>query len=232
MLIAIEGIDGAGKGTQAKQLLERTRNLGYTTELLSFPRYRDTHSSRMVEAYLNGEFGILQEVPPAFAATLFALDRMESRSHLEKMQRDHDLVIVDRYVTSNLAYQSARVPMPERTMFSEWLLNLEYEVYGLPKPDYTLFLDVPALTSQKLVARKDSRAYTEEVYDLHERDTTYLSNVRKVYHWLISLHILAPCYLINCQNHNGALREINDIGQEICNAVVKQINIKTVGQTK
>ncbi|MCY4159349.1 MAG: dTMP kinase [Bacteroidetes bacterium] len=224
MLIAIEGIDGAGKGTQARQLLERVRKLGYSAKLVAFPRYEDTHSSRMVAAYLNGEFGSLREVPPAFAATLFALDRMESRSHLEEMQNNHELVIVDRYVSSNLAYQSARISIPERTVFAEWLLDLEYGVYGLPKPDLTFFLDIPAVTSKKMVALKETRAYTKDVHDLHEQNSTYLSNVRKVYHWLISLHILDPCCIIQCHNNGGALREIDNIGQEICDLVVRQIN--------
>ena len=224
MLVAIEGIDGAGKGTQAKQLLERTRSLGYTAELLSFPRYKDTHSSEMVAAYLNGKFGTLQEVPPAFAATLFALDRMESRPHLEQMCRDHELVIVDRYVASNLAYQSARIAMPERMMFMEWLSNLEYGVYRLPKPDVTFFLDIPSRASQKLVARKEIRTYTEQVYDLHERDVEYLTRVKEVYHWLISLHMLDPLQMIDCHDHDGTLRDMDDIGQEICDLSVQLIN--------
>ena len=224
MLIAIEGIDGAGKGTQSKQLLAHIRNLGYAAELLSFPRYKITHSSKMITAYLNGEFGVLQDVPPAFAATLFALDRMESRTRLEQMCRECDLVIADRYVASNAAYQSARIAMSERTMFVEWLLNLEYEVYRLPKPDLTFFLDVHTFTSKELVAKKETRIYTEQVYDLHERDLTYLSNVREAYHWLIGLQILDPLHIIDCQDRGGALRGMNDIGREICDLAVQHKN--------
>ncbi|MCY3487016.1 MAG: dTMP kinase [Bacteroidetes bacterium] len=224
MLIAIEGIDGSGKGTQATQLLERTRNLGYTSELVSFPRYNDTHCSKMVAAYLNGEFGTLEEVPPVFAATLFALDRLESLAHIERACEENDLVIVDRYVASNLAYQSARITNPERARFTEWLFNLEYEIYDLPKPDLTLFLEVPAHTSKELVAQKETRTYTEKVYDLHERDSTYLSSVREVYHALITSKVIDPCLIIDCQDRHGALRAMGDIGQEICDAVVQHKN--------
>ena len=224
MLIAIEGIDGSGKGSQGAQLLERTRNLGYTSELVSFPRYKDTHCSKMVAAYLNGEFGTLEEVPPVFAATLFALDRLESRAHIERACKENDLVIVDRYVASNLAYQSARITNPERARFTEWLFNLEYEIYDLPKPDLTLFLEMPAHTSKELVARKEARTYTEDVYDLHERDSTYLSSVREVYHALIASRIIDPCLIIDCQDRHGTLRAMDDIGQEVCDAVVQYKN--------
>ena len=224
MLIAIEGIDGSGKGTQATQLLERTRNLGYTSELISFPRYKDTHCSKMVAAYLNGKFGTLEEVPPVFAATLFALDRLESRAHIERAYKENDLVIVDRYVASNLAYQSARITNPERARFTEWLFNLEYEIYDLPKPDLTLFLEVPAHTSKELVARKEARTYTEKVYDLHERDSMYLSSVRGVYHALITSRFIDPCLIIDCQDRHGILRGMDDIGQEVCGAVIQYKN--------
>lgn len=227
MLIAFEGIDGSGKGTQATQLLERTRNLGYTSELVSFPRYKDTHCSKMVAAYLNGEFGTLEEVPPVFAATLFALDRLESRTHIERACEENDLVIVDRYVASNLAYQSARITNPERARFTEWLYSLEYEIYDLPKPDLTLFLEVPAHTSKELVARKGTRTYTKKVYDLHERDAMYLTSVREVYHALITSRIIDPCLIIDCQDRNGTLRGMNDIGQEVCDAVVQYKNSST-----
>ncbi len=227
MLIAIEGIDGSGKRTQAVQLLERSRKLGDTSELVSFPRYKVTHGSKMIASYLNGEFGTLEEVSAVFAATLFALDRLESRPHIELACEKNDLVIVDRYVASNLAYQSARVTIPERGRFTEWLFNLEFEIYGLPKPDLTIFLDIPVHTSRELVARKEARTYTEEVYDLHERDSTYLRNVREVYHELINSQVVDPCLIIDCQDRHGSLRAMDDIGQDVWAAVVQYKNSNT-----
>ncbi len=224
MLISIEGIDGAGKGTQARQLLDHARSSGYTAELISFPRYTYTHCSKMVAAYLNGEFGRLERVPPAFAATLFALDRMESRLHIEQLCEQHELIIVDRYVASNLAYQSARITMPERIEFTQWLLNLEYEVFDLPKPDLTLFLDIPSQISKELIARKETRSYTEDAYDLHERDSDYLSNVRQIYHWLIGSRYLDPCLVVNCMDPNGVLRDLENIGQEVYDLVVQHLD--------
>jgi len=223
MLVAIEGIDGSGKGTQAKKLLDRFRNLRCTCELISFPRYQATHSSKMVAAYLNGQFGDLSQIPPAFAATLFALDRMESREYLEEMCRSHELVIVDRYVASNLAYQSTRISQPERSLFIDWLYDLEFGAYGLPKPDVTIFLNIPVVTSQELVARKDTRAYTEDVYDLHERDSEYLSRVRESYLRLIETQRIDHCHVIECLDHQGRLRQIDDLSDEIYSRVVQNI---------
>ncbi len=227
MLIAIEGIDGSGKRTQAVQLLGRSRKLGYRSELVSFPRYKVTHGSKMIAAYLNGEFGTLEEVPAVFAATLFALDRIESRPYIELACEKNDLVIVDRYVASNLAYQSARITIPERGRFTEWLFNLEFEIYELPKPDLTIFLDIPVHTSRELVAQKEARTYTEEVYDLHERDSTYLRNVREVYHELINSQVIDPCLIIDCQDRHGSLRAMDDIGQDVWDAVVQYKNSNT-----
>jgi len=224
MLVAIEGIDGSGKGTQARELVNRLNESGHTAELISFPRYDVTHSSKMIASYLNGEFGQLSEVPPSFAATLFALDRMESRSYIHKVCSQNELVIVDRYVASNLAYQTARAPASEQEGFSRWLYQLEYQIYNLPVPDMTIFLDVSALTSRKLVARKETRSYTKEVYDIHEGNSKYLSEVRDMYLWLIKSRIIDPCHLVECMSYEETLRKKSEIGQEIYDVVIHRIN--------
>ena len=162
MLVAIEGIDGSGKGTQAQLLLERARGTGYTAALLSFPQYQVTQSSMWIAEYLKGDFGELDEVPPLFAGMMFALDRYESKNHIMHLLNEHDLVIMDRYVASNLAYQGARVANNDRTKFIDRLLKLEYEIYGLPKPNLTLFLDMPVAFSEYLISERGTRAYTED----------------------------------------------------------------------
>ncbi len=224
MLVAIEGIDGSGKGTQSRELVTRLTKLGHTAELLSFPRYDATNASQMIAAYLTGKFGDISETLPEFAAILFAMDRMESRDHLQTLLRQNEVVVVDRYVASNLAYQCARILAEKRDLFLNWLLQLEYMIYSLPKPDVTLFLDVPAVTSQKLVSQKETRTYTKEVYDIHERNTGYLTNVRDTYHWLIDTNVIDPCYVIRCVNQEDILREMSDIGQEVCDVVIQRLS--------
>ncbi len=241
MLVAIEGIDGAGKGTQSQKLLDRARKEGYAAKLLSFPRYKITQSSKWIAEYLRGDYGKLQEVDPLFAGMLFALDRFESCEKIKGLLSRCDLVITDRYVASNWAYQSARCRErgDDPMMFVDRLLSLEYDIYGLPKPNLTLFLDMPVAFSENLISERGARGYTaddeivmemlEEVgkptkgYDIHEENTEYLHAVHEMYYQLIKSRYMNPCEVINCQNENGVLRGKEDIAQEVWSAVQSKL---------
>lgn len=245
MLVAIEGIDGSGKGTQAQMLLERARGMGCTAALLSFPRYQVTQSSKWIAEYLKGDFGELDEVPPLFAGMMFALDRFESKNLIMHLLNEHDLVIMDRYVASNLAYQGARVAyddrpiFDERTKFIDRLRNLEYDIYGLPEPDLTVFLDMPVAFSEYLISERGGRTYTAEDatfkeiaelvdippgrYDIHEENTVYLHTVHKMYYQLIRTNDMYPHEVINCQNEEGRLRSREDIAREVWSAVERKL---------
>ena len=245
MLVAIEGIDGSGKGTQAQMLLERARGMGFNAALLSFPRYQVTQSSLWIAEYLKGDFGELNEVPPLFAGMLFALDRFESKNQIMHSLNEHDLFILDRYVASNLAYQGARVAyddrpiFDERTKFIDRLRNLEYDIYGLPEPDLTVFLDMPVAFSERLISERGARAYTaiddtlryiaeqEGIrhgrYDIHEENTEYLHAVHEMYYQLVKSNYMYPHEVINCQNKDGKLRSKEDIAREVWNAVEEKL---------
>lgn len=185
-LIAIEGIDGSGKGTQATRLCSALAARGWRCKLWSFPRYRDTRFGAQIGAYLNGKFGALHEVHPLLAALLFAGDRLESRGLLLQSLTEHDVVLCDRYVPSNIAHQGAKLHGAERTELMQWIESLEYEVYALPRPDMVLWLDMPVAQAQELIARKAKRDYTERAADLQEADAAYLEQVRSVYAELAS----------------------------------------------
>ena len=237
--MAIEGIDGSGKGTQAQMLLDRAREMGYTTALLSFPQYQVTQSSKWIAEYLKGDFGELDEVPPFFAGMMFALDRYESKNQIMDSLNEHDLVIMDRYVASNLAYQGARIANDDRSRFVDRLLKLEYEIYGLPKPELTLFLDMPVAFSEFLISERGTRAYTaddeikgataEQVdvplgrYDIHEENTEYLHAVHEMYQRLIQSNDMYPHEVINCKNKDGRLRSREDIAREVWSAVEEKL---------
>ncbi len=96
LLIAIEGIDGSGKGTQAARLQASLTRRGLKAALISFPRYQETFFGARIGDFLNGRFGSLEEVHPFLAATLFAGDRLESRSFLNEAIVSHDVVVLDR----------------------------------------------------------------------------------------------------------------------------------------
>src|SRR5215207_4411933 len=154
MLIAIEGIDGAGKRTQAELLRDRIRRNDSTVGLISFPRYNETVFSRSIARYLNGEYGPLHSVDPRFVALLYAGDRLESRELIVSSEQSNDFVISDRYVASNYAYQAARIKVDSRWEFIEWLAQIEHEAHKVPKARLTIYLDIPVATSSDLVRRK------------------------------------------------------------------------------
>ncbi|OAI51422.1 thymidylate kinase, partial [Planctomyces sp. SCGC AG-212-M04] len=180
-LIAIEGIDGSGKGTQAGLLRDALAARGLKTTLISFPRYRETFFGARIGDFLNGRFGSLDEVHPFLAATLFAGDRLESRPMLIQALETHDVVVLDRYVASNIAHQAAKRTGDERRTLAQWILNLEFDVNQLPRPDLAILLDLPASTAQTLIAKKNARTYTDRAADLQEADAAYLEEVRQVY---------------------------------------------------
>ena len=107
MLLAIEGIDGAGKGTLCKAILTKAQAKGIRAASLSFPRYGETQFSEVVAKYLRGEMGSIDQVPVRYAALLYGGDRFESRDRLLALIAENDLVVLDRYVHSNIAYNAA-----------------------------------------------------------------------------------------------------------------------------
>lgn len=181
VLIALEGIDGAGKRTQTVRLQERAEAAGLTAAWISFPRYRQTLAAAAIEDYLAGAFGDIASVPPRFSAAMYALDRYESRGELQRLLDGHDLVIVDRYVASNLAYQGARVPEPDRDEFARWLYALEHRVLGLPVPHQTIFLDVPVDVAARRIGRRREEGESALSEDIYERSLAYLEQCRETY---------------------------------------------------
>jgi dTMP kinase len=186
VLLAIEGLDGSGKATQTALLQARAQAQGLRVATLAFPRYGASAYAAAIAEYLNGAFGPLASVDPHFAAVLYAMDRYAARDHLLDLIANHDLVILDRYVSSNLAYQGARVAPEARARFITWLSALEYGNLRLPAADLTLYLAMPVTAAAELVARKQRRDYTDRKADLHEADTRYLAACQAVYTELLA----------------------------------------------
>lgn len=215
MLIAIEGIDGSGKGTQAAKLNAYFQGSGRRSTLLSFPRYQQTAFGQKVGDFLNGRFGSLESVHPLLVSLLFAGDRFESRDLIHQAIADHDIVICDRYVASNVAHQGAKVSEHERQELINWIQHLEYSIYQLPPAQLTLFLDIPVQHAQQLIAAKARRSYTEKAADLQEADANYLRQVREVY---LELATGPKWTRIPCLN-DGQLRTVDEISSDIVSAV-------------
>ena len=174
MLIVIEGIDGSGKATQTKLLVEHLRREHYPVETLDFPQYRANFFGRLARRYLDGEFGPPTAVNPYLASTLYALDRWESSSIIRQWLETGHAVILDRYVESNLIHQAAKVAAAEQAEFSAWLLTMEYQVLHLPKPDLPIFLHLPMQVAYQLLR---PRNYS---LDGHERELQHLEAAERM----------------------------------------------------
>ncbi len=216
MLIAIEGIDGSGKGTQAGLLIEALNGCGLTTELFSFPRYNTTKGGEAVGEYLNGKFGNpVDEVDPKLAALLYALDRFESREDLLAQLAVKDVVVCDRYVPSNLAHQCAKLKAEDGEALCAWLNHLEYGIYSLPVPNLVIQLDLDIDLAKTLIAKKAARSYTTKAADGHEADLAYLNKVRW---WYNNLHIKTlyeEWRRINVGDGIGGIKPVEKVTAEI-----------------
>ena len=216
LLLAIEGIDGAGKGTQAALLAETAARAGYRVASFRFPRYDDNPFSAAIASYLNGDLGGLDEVHPALSALLYACDRFHARPELVAALERHDLVVCDRYVASNLAHQGAKLEGEERARLLDWLLDVEYREFALPRPDLVVLLDAPAALARELVGRKGARAYTTLEADIHESAAGHGDASRAIY---LELARDGGWLVVQAAGADGALRSVDEIGDEIWAAV-------------
>jgi dTMP kinase len=126
-------------------------------------------------------------------------------------------VLADRYIGSNLAHQTARVPAGKRAEFLSWIEHLEYRIYGLPRENLVLYLRVPPVEAQSLVAQKSARSYTEAQKDLLESSLRHLEDAAQMYDLLSRRPNWAtiPCF----DEARHAMRSPGEIAAEVFNAV-------------
>jgi len=211
-LIAVEGIDGSGKHTQVELLTNKLKAYGHSVYSTGFPQY-DSWFGKMVGQFLNGELGPLESVDPHFTALLYAGDRFEAKPKLEAALNNGQIVLADRYIGSNLAHQTARVPSAKRSAFLDWIEHLEYGIYGLPRESLILYLRVPPSEAQKLVTQKSARSYTSAQKDLLEASLRHLEDAAGMYD---ALSRRAPWATIQCFDaKRNAMREPIEIAAEV-----------------
>jgi dTMP kinase len=220
-LVVLEGIDGSGKGTQSALLSQSLTQHGLHAPLLSFPRYQSTFFGQRIGEFLDGQFGGLDQLDPFLVSLLYAGDRFESRDLLARAREEGDIVVLDRYVPSNIAHQAAKADSPRREVLRAWIERIEYEIFALPRPDLVILLDIPLQASQELISRKNRRTYTDRANDLQEADTSYLGRVREVYLNLArqdNWRVIPVC-------QGARLRSIDEIGNEISRTVREVLNL-------
>ena len=209
-IIVIEGLDGSGKATQTALLAKKLSDRGEKVRRLEFPDY-DSPGSSLVKMYLGGEFGSKPEDVNAYAASAFyAVDR--AASFLADWKTDYQsgtLFLCDRYCTSNIIYQMAKVGDGERDAFISWQADFEYDKLGLPRPDRVIYLDVSPDVSQRLMEKRYGG--DEAKKDLHESNLGFLLTCRES-----ALYAAEKCgwTIIDCCE-NGEIKPIESISVEI-----------------
>jgi len=214
-LIIIEGGDGSGKKTQLDLLVQYLEN--HSTKkihALDFPQYYSSFHGRTVGRFLSGEFGTLQEVNPYLASLAYVLDRLSVKEQMDEWLEAGDYVLCNRYVTSSMAHQTAKLSGIEREKFLDWIYELEYKKHKLPLEDTVIYLHVPFKVAQKLIAKKDKRKYLKDgKKDIAEEDTRHQLEAEKVYLKLTSRY--KQWVKVDCVGANGRLRSKKSIGREI-----------------
>jgi len=224
-LLALEGIDGAGKHTQLELLKRALEDRGIDHFDLSFPCYQ-SFFGHAVTRYLTGEFGRLDQVDPHFSALLYAGDRLEAKAELEAALATGQLVLADRYVGSNLAHQGARVGPAQREEFLAWVRHLEYEVFGLPREDLVIYLRVPVEESSRRTAARGHRL----ARDIQESDPGHLQAAAVVYDLLAA----QPAWVLveGFDAASGCPRPPEEIHREILALVERRLlsGLATAGE--
>jgi len=179
VLIAIEGVDGAGKRTLSEGLRRAFETAGKSVATLAFPRYGQSVVADVAAEALHGQHGDLASSVYAMAM-LFALDRAGAVDEIERLRRDHDVVILDRYVASNAAYSAARLGQDSGGDAVDWVHRIEYQRLRLPRPDWQVLLAVSAeLAGQRARSRAENEPGRPR--DSYERDDELQQRTGAVY---------------------------------------------------
>lgn len=209
-LIVIEGLDGSGKATQAKLLHDELLREGKKVRQVSFPDY-ESDSSALVKMYLSGAFGSDPSDVNAYAASSFyAVDRYASyKKDWGRFYEDGGIIIADRYTTSNAIHQCSKLPEEEWDAYLNWLFHFEYNLLGIPEPDFVLYLRVDPSVSQKLMTGRYKGH--EEKKDIHEKDVAYLNHCQDAADYCSGK---LSWKKIECAD-GGEMRSIEDIHEDI-----------------
>lgn len=223
MLIVLEGLDGAGKSTQVKKLKEYIISSGRELKYLHFPRFDAPVVGEMIAKFLRGDFGDINQVDPMLVALLYAEDRRDASKMVREWLADGSVVLFDRYVYSNIAFQCAKMEdSDKKEELRDWIFKSEYEDFGIPRPDINIFLDVPiGFVSSKLSETRegDDREYLKGKSDIHEADITFQMKVRQVY--LDQCEKDVSFKRVDCSDPDGNMLPAEDIFNKIKSEIDK-----------
>ena len=219
-IVVIEGTDGCGKETQSRLLVERLGKQNIKAFRQSFPNYGSA-GAKPVETLLSGNLGTNVDALDEYqTSVLFAVDRLFTYKTVLKEHLDKgEVLVLDRYVESNLLYQATRIlDLNKFEEYVNWLINFEYSTLKLPKPDLVIYLNMPPNISKQLIQSRGKK--NDLKTDIYENDDIYMQNV---YERGLKIAQKFDFTIIDCVDKNGKLKTIQDINNEICSKVCNKI---------
>ncbi|MDE1861140.1 MAG: dTMP kinase [Candidatus Micrarchaeota archaeon] len=163
VVICFEGIDGSGKHTQVNLLSGKLAERGIKSRVFSYPDYKSGYGV-IVKKYLEGK--IEMGVDELFL--VFLAEKVRDNAIIGKAMADGEVVILDRYFYSAIAYQCA-------AGFDYGIAKRILEMIKWHRPSVVFYLDVTPEMSQE---RKRKQKHE---LDKHEVDRPYLQKVREYY---------------------------------------------------
>lgn len=190
-LIVIDGGDGSGKTTQSSLLIDYIKKQNIPVKGFDFPRYYSSFHGKFAGRFLAGEFG--NNVSPYLASLAYALDRASAKEEMDQFLSHGGIIVSNRYATSNMAHQGARLAEDKRGEFVDWIDELEYKIHKIPREDIVIYLHVPWVVGMELTKKKGERAYLGNKQDILESDqqhrqeaeAMYLALAKKRKNWVI-----------------------------------------------
>ena len=191
-IIVIEGTDGSGKETQSKKLYEYLTQKGLRVKTYSFPIYSSSTGKIVGGPYLGKkEIGesFFEEtsagVDPLVSSLYYAADRRYNfLNEIYDELFNNDVVILDRYTTSNMGHQAGKAKtIEERNKILKFIEVLEFDLCELPRPDKVIFLHMPFEAAKELRSdRKSTDGNENSESHLRNAERNYL-DIAKIYNW-------------------------------------------------
>lgn len=215
-LIVVEGLDGSGKKIQTNLLINRLKDNNLNVKHLEFPNY-NSRSSELVKMYLQGEISNkAEDINPYLSSIFFAADRGISYIKEWKEIYDNDpntIFIADRYTTSNMLYQTAKIKdIEEKDRYLNWLWDLEFNKIKIPIPDIVFFLNIDNNTAKNLITNRPNKINNGTTKDIHENNSIFQEKSYKNVEYLVKKY---GWINIDCLNENKELKKIDEIHEEI-----------------
>lgn len=222
-LIVIEGIDGSGKTTQLELLKQTLKSQKKSFRSMKFPQYSGTFFGKTIARFLRGEIGELKTINPYLISMVYAMDRAEARDKMYGWLNNGKTILLDRYVTSNMAHQCGRLPLKERKKYLAWLDELEYKINNVPREDVVIYLHMPYEKALELMEGSDrsKRQYAKgKQKDMVEGNLEYLRKSQQTYLYLQKRY--KHWVKIDCLDEKGNLKTREQIHYEIIDMLKKQ----------